>query len=528
MNLWLPSTLLMSIPFSLALAGWWAGTATAPGNRLLALTGILGGVWGVVLMMIQAMPALVPGQLVSLTSLSMIVLGLVLFMGIVLTAFSQNYLRGEQRINDYWRWLFTTLAAVTLVVVSNHLILFLIGWTAISLSLHQLLTFYPERPRAALAAHKKFLLARTAEALLLVAFTLLYQHHGSFLINELMASYTTHTTAVSGAPLSLTEQIAAVFIALAALIKCAQLPVHGWLIQVVEAPTPVSALLHAGVINLGGFLLLLFAPLFMQVPVAQWLVLIIAGLTTVLGALIMTTRVSVKVRLAWSTSAQMGFMLVECALGLYELALLHLLTHSVYKAYAFLNSGNAVNEDILSRLSPTHTPSFWNWLWAGAVATLLVSAAIHWLDYQGSMGIWVLLGVALTHLLVQRCSHTTSVFKGYLLPVVSIAVFALVSYSALKSLLAHLFPHEPSLRVVAFGAEDIWVITLFTALAVLSWLLRYQAHRPAMQKLSMILFAGLYLDEWLTRLTLKVWPVKLPKRSKAKVSATANNLQGEY
>ncbi|WP_350609572.1 proton-conducting transporter membrane subunit, partial [Pseudoalteromonas sp. 41-MNA-CIBAN-0057] len=86
-----------------------------------------------------------------------------------------------------------------------------------------------------------------------------------------------------------------------ALIKCAQLPMHGWLIKVVEVPTPVSALLHAGVINLGGFLLILFAPLFIQAAAAQWLILIIAGLTTVISALIMTTRISVKVRLAWST-----------------------------------------------------------------------------------------------------------------------------------------------------------------------------------------------------------------------------------
>ncbi|MCD8530638.1 MAG: NADH-quinone oxidoreductase subunit L, partial [Saccharospirillaceae bacterium] len=250
-------------------------------------------------------------------------------MALVVVKFSRRYLAADPGFGRYLRWLLLTLAAVALVFISNHLLLFALGWIAISLALHQLLMFYPDRPRAALAAHKKFLLARLAESSLLIAFYLLWQHHGTATIDTLLNAYQTP------AVLSLNEQVAAVLIALTALIKCAQLPVHGWLIQVVEAPTPVSALLHAGVINLGGFLLILFAPLFLQVAAAQWLVLLVAGLTTVLAALIMTTRISIKVRLAWSTSAQMGLMLIECALGLVELALLHLLAHSAYKAWAF-------------------------------------------------------------------------------------------------------------------------------------------------------------------------------------------------
>ena len=81
-------------------------------------------------------------------------------------------------------------------------------------------------------------------------------------------------------------------------------------------------------------------PLIMQSAVAQWLLLIMGGLTTVVAALIMMIKVSIKVRLASSTMSQMGLMLVECGLGLYELALLHLVTHSCYKTYAFLNSCN--------------------------------------------------------------------------------------------------------------------------------------------------------------------------------------------
>jgi NAD(P)H-quinone oxidoreductase subunit 5 len=117
------------------------------------------------------------------------------------------------------------------------------------------------------------------------------------------------------------------------------------------------ALLHAGVINLGGFLLLLMAPLMRLAELANWLLLIVAGLTCIAAALITMTRVSVKVLLAWSTVAQMGLMLVECALGQYGLALLHLVAHSCYKAYSFLAAGSEVENYLRKQLAPPRMPA---------------------------------------------------------------------------------------------------------------------------------------------------------------------------
>jgi NAD(P)H-quinone oxidoreductase subunit 5 len=514
--MWLASILLLVIPISLALGGWWAGRAPNKntGRSLLRLSGFLVLVFVAALLSHFSMADPKDAdQYISVSNLSLIMMGLVVFMSVILITFSCNYMAGELRIGTYWRWLLNTLAAVSVVVISNHLIMFWLGWVSISLALHRLLTFYPDRPRAILAAHKKFLLARTAESLLLVAIVLLYQQHGSFFISELLS----HFNRIAASPdLQLTgaDQIAAVLIALTALIKCAQLPVHGWLIQVVEAPTPISALLHAGVINLGGFLLILFAPLFMQVVVAQWLVLLVAGLTTVISALVMTTRVSLKVRLAWSTSAQMGLMLLECALGLYELALLHLLTHSAYKAYSFLNAGNAVYDELRRSLAPAATPTLRNWLLAAGVSAIAVSIAVYGLGYEGALSIWLILALALTMLIAQR--HGAG-YQSSILPFVGLALALIVSYSGLKAGLGMLLPLDASLRVSAFSFPDLWVMTLFSILFALSWLLRFQADRPAMQRLSMVLFAGLYLDEWLTRLTLKLWPVRLPTQTNKKI-----------
>jgi NAD(P)H-quinone oxidoreductase subunit 5 len=431
-------------------------------------------------------------------------------MALVVVKFSRRYLAADPGFGRYLRWLLLTLAAVALVFISNHLLLFALGWIAISLALHQLLMFYPDRPRAALAAHKKFLLARLAETSLLVAFYLLWQQHGTANIDTIVSAYQ------SPAALSLNEQIAAVLIALTALIKCAQLPVHGWLIQVVEAPTPVSALLHAGVINLGGFLLILFAPLFLQVAAAQWLVLVVAGLTTVLAALIMTTRISIKVRLAWSTSAQMGLMLIECALGMVELALLHLLAHSAYKAWAFLSSGSAVQQHVQQSLLISPPAAARRWLLAMLPAAGLVAAA-WWFSVQLSAQLhtgiqpvsgWLLLTLALAVLLAQRAPGGWSLL---------LAAGLVLAYSLLKILLQPLTGElSAELRVQWFSAADLWVSALFLLLFSVWWLLRYRAHWPLVQRLSLALFAGLYLDEWFTRITLRLWPARLPVRANPK------------
>ena len=516
MNLDLISIMLLSIPVTLVLASI-CSQRMSNDRRGMWLVNVS---YFIVLLFITAVvmtlnsPNISPEiQVISHTNISLIMLGLVVFMSVILIAFSRNYMAREPKNRTYWFWLLNTLAAVSFVVISNHLLLFWLGWVFISLALHKLLTFYPERPRAALAAHKKFLLARCAELSLFIAIVLLYQQHGTLLISELMTHfiYVANDDALN---LTAIDQVAAVLIALTALIKCAQLPLHGWLIQVVEAPTPISALLHAGVINLGGFLLILFAPLFIQSVVAQWLVIIVAGGTCVIAALVMATRISVKVRLAWSTSAQMGLMLLECALGLFELALLHLITHSVYKAYAFLNSGNAVYEDIQARLAPAAIPNWQDWLFAGLCSSAMVIGTVNLSDYQGVWSVWVLFILALTLLIAERHNLGT---QTQFMPVLVTSILLLVSYSTFKGVFGFIIPHVPALSVAAFSAADVVSMALFISLFLLSWLVRYKADHPSIKRLSIMLFAGLYLDEWLTRLTLKIWPIRLPNQAKIKI-----------
>ncbi len=151
---------------------------------------------------------------------------------------------------------------------------------------------------------------------------------------------------------------AAALVAVAALLKSAQFPTHGWLTEVMEAPTPVSALLHAGVINAGGFLLIRFADLMLAAPGVLAALAMIGGFTALFGGLVMLTQPAVKTSLAWSTVAQMGFMILQCGLALFPLALLHIVAHSLYKAHAFLASGGAVEQiAAIARPGPVAVPS---------------------------------------------------------------------------------------------------------------------------------------------------------------------------
>jgi NAD(P)H-quinone oxidoreductase subunit 5 len=450
-------------------------------------------------------------------AVNLTVLGLVAFIGLIVVRFSTRYLEGDAGQARFQRWLQVTLACVSVVVTSNHFAILVVAWVTISLSLHQLLMFYPGRKRAVLAAHKKFLFARVAELCLAGAGALLYLEHGTLLISELLAPY------AAGAALSLNAQLAALLIASAAMVKCAQFPMHGWLIQVVEAPTPVSALLHAGIVNLGGYLLIMLAPLMSQAAIANWLLLIVAGLTCVAAALITMTRVSIKVLLAWSTVAQMGLMLVECALGLYGLALLHLVAHSCYKAYSFLAAGSQVESYLLQQLARPQAPGRLAvpGLFLAFAALVILAEGVFEVPLAAGTGPWILFCLLPVILISER----RSVLGASALPtMVAIAAGLGVAYAVQKSLFVTFAPTV----TMATAAQTLWCILLVGMLLGAYWLLRQHGHSALARRLYRNLYAGFYLDEWSTRITLALWPAQLPPYAAHRRHAGIDSLDTEH
>jgi len=446
---------------------------------------------------------------VRVDAVTCVMLLLVAVLGVVIVRYSRTYLHGDPGLVRYQRWLLLTLSAVTALVVANNLLVVALGWTATSLALHQLLTFYSDRKAALVAAHKKFLVSRLADICLLVCLALVHRDVGSLDLDRIAA------WAVSHPDLTPSMQVAAVLVVMAVALKSAQLPFHGWLTQVMEAPTPVSALLHAGVVNVGGFVLIRLAPWMARAELAQLLLVVIGLVTAVLAALVMTTRVSVKVALAWSTCAQMGFMLVQCGLGLWHLALLHLVAHSLYKAHAFLSAGTAVEGwrlEALTKRPPV--PSRGRFavaiVLALGTAALGVAALRHVLalspaDALSVPVLAILVSLSMVPLLAQRASGA----------VASVAVAARVSgvvllYVGWHAAAAQLMPpHAGVSNALGWVLVAVGFVGLFAVKATLQ---RTPDGRAA-RALYPWLFAGLYLDERFTRLTFRVWPPRLQRRS---------------
>lgn len=275
-----------------------------------------------------------------LNGTSALMLVLVSFISWIVARFSNRYLDGESETGRYFQWLAVTTGAISLTVLAANLLFLLVCLLLTSIGMSRLLTHYRDRQAAQSAASLKFGLSRLGDLFLLMGTVALYQATGTL---ELPLLTDAVSRAVDSGP-ETALQFAAWMLVLCAFCKSAQFPFHTWLPDTMEAPTPVSALMHAGVVNAGGYLLIRTAPVVVQAPSAMTAAIIVGALTAAAAAVVMLTQSSVKRSLAWSTVAQMGFMILQCGLGAFSAAMLHLIAHSLYKAWAFLSSGDVLNQ----------------------------------------------------------------------------------------------------------------------------------------------------------------------------------------
>jgi NAD(P)H-quinone oxidoreductase subunit 5 len=443
-----------------------------------------------------------------INSVTVIMLLLVSFVGVIVSRYSRNYLDGEARQGRFHKWLSLTLASILTLIVSGNLLMFSLAWIATSLCLHQLLMFYRERPAAVLAAHKKFVASRIGDVSLLVAILLI----GSTL-NTLEFDQMFSVLAVMDGPLPATLHWAAVLIVVSAALKSAQFPFHGWLIQVMEAPTPVSALLHAGIVNAGAFLIIRMSPVVSQSTTALGLLALIGLVTLALASLVMLTQTSIKVSLAWSTTAQMGFMLLECGLGLYSLAMLHLVAHSLYKAHAFLASGSGV--DAFRAPVVTHTARQTGYAKQGlafAIAVLMTvgvgtAFGISLSGQPALLAVAAIVAIAMTQLLLQAMHHDSS--TAFLLRATSLAALVSVVYFTLHhwfevALVGSVLPVRETGGVFQISLVFL-IIAVFSGLLLLQR--TFQSGRwPFGESIYVHLYNGLYIDVYITRILQRLWP----------------------
>jgi len=287
----------------------------------------LGGAWEV------------PG-VVAVDGLTVLLWVVVTFFSGIVHSYSRRYMAGSVHETKFFATVFGFTVAVMALVAADHVALFWLCWLAMGLAMAKLIGIIDGWPqaRAAASVARRYFLA--SSAFLGVALAALWWSTGATTVSGIAASANG-----LGGPVWL---LACVALVLAAMMQSALVPFHGWLLSSMTAPTPASALMHAGVVNAGGILLLRFAPV-VTLDATLMLGIVTVGATSALvGKLLKNVQSDVKSELGCSTIGQMGFMIMQAGLGFFGAAITHLILHGFYKAYHFLSAGGAVE-----RTAPT-------------------------------------------------------------------------------------------------------------------------------------------------------------------------------
>ena len=266
--------------------------------------------------------------------LSLLMSALILFVSFIVHQFSRRYMAGDRRYRQYFIKLAALTCSAITMVFADNLALFGMAWSCSNLLLVSLMIHKGEWNAARHSGTLALKTLGSGSVTLIGSLLLMYYATGTSSITEINA----HATQI---PAYLSIGIITLLI-ISALAQSAQWPFHLWLTSSLNAPTPVSALMHAGLVNGGGVLLVRFAPLLLADSRFMLMLFLIGALTAILGTLWKLLQIDMKRMLAHSTMAQMGFMMMQCGLGLFPAAIAHLCWHGMFKAYLFLNSGSAL------------------------------------------------------------------------------------------------------------------------------------------------------------------------------------------
>ncbi len=263
--------------------------------------------------------------------LSVVMMFVVTGISALVTRFSVNYMHNEVGFARYFTVVpLFVFAMLVLVLANNYLVMFL-GWEGVGVCSFLLIGFYRDRPASAQAATKAFVMNRVGDAALLIAMFLLVAHTGTLHYRDVFAQAPALPSGVAAG--------VGFLLLLGATGKSAQLPLGTWLAQAMEGPTPSSALIHAAtMVTAGVYLVVRSAPIYDYAPTALIAVGIVGAMTVVYGQLVGYVQTEIKGVLAASTTAQLGLMFLFCGLGLYGVAIFHLVAHAFYKSYLFLTA----------------------------------------------------------------------------------------------------------------------------------------------------------------------------------------------
>ena len=478
--------------------------------NLATIFGIIVAVFGSVLMLnygsLQTTDADTFLQVanIRIDAVSLIMFGMIALLSFVIIRYSKNYLDGDKRQGVFLGRLSATIASVQLLVLAGNLAMLFVAWVFTSICLSSLLTFYADRPVALIAAKKKFIMARLADASLLLSCILLFIEFDTINLEAIFVGIGELT------PASLTNGnlgLVATFLVMAAMLKSAQFPTHAWLIEVMETPTPVSAMLHAGLLNAGPFLIIRMAYVMEATHAASSLLILVGGFTAIFGSVVFMTQSSVKTALSYSSIAHMGFSLMVCGMGAYGAAMLHLVAHSFYKSHAFLSSGSVIDALKSSKgfkLNPKKN------ILSVILSIVLASgiyagfAYIKDLDLVNeipllAIGLVILLGMTRIFSLAFNGSNLISFTAKAAL----FGLLVVTSFFVLESAMAVLLTDAVPELVALATSQYVMIGGLTTAFAIIVFIQvcdPFISSRPAFKVLSIHLKNGLYINALFDRM----------------------------
>ncbi|WP_284014740.1 proton-conducting transporter transmembrane domain-containing protein [Halobaculum litoreum] len=451
-GLWDTTTTSSSVPVALT---WLVWSLFAASIVALAARVRFEGVWEI------------PG-LVAVDGLTVLMWVVVTFFSGIVHSYSRRYMAGSAHQTAFFATVFGFTLVVMGLVAADSVVLFGLLWLAMGLLMAKLIGIvdgWTQAQEAASVARRYFL---ASGALLGVSLAALWWATGATTISGIAAAAGT-----LGGPVWL---LAAASLVLVAMVQSALVPFHGWLLSSMTAPTPASALMHAGFVNAGGILLVRFAPVVTVDPGLMLAVVAVGGASAIAGKLLKSVQTDVKGKLGCSTVGQMGFMIMQAGLGFFGAAITHLILHGFYKAYQFLSSGGRIERTEPAEGTPhtvgpvTSAVGFAAMLLTGLGGGVLFAA----LTGKGTAvdaGLLLTFFVVLTTLHAARSAvHTTSLSataRYGAVPLVffpAIVVYAVV-YEAVAGLLAGLpVVTAPTELTVLHAAIAVGFVGIYVAI----------------------------------------------------------------
>ena len=458
-------------------------------------------------------------------SLTLLMAVVISGISLMVHVYSVRYMAEDPGYRRFFVLLDAMTGVLLLTIAAGDLITLLVGWHLIGVVLFFLLNHNSRSLQAYRYGFWTFITYRFGDVPMVLAAILLYRAFGTWSLPDIFQQIAAHPDALTVFGLPLSETVAGL-IALSAFARSAQFLLHTWLPYTMDGPTPVSALMHAGIVNAGAFIINRFAPVFVEANgVLHW-VFLVGLVTAVIGSVLMLSQNDIKKALGYSTMGQMGFMVMECGVGAFSLAVFHLIAHGLFKGTLFLASGSVIGKarhddgvpkDDLYTFVIERRPTAYRQPWIlMAAITLAVPALVfglaHWLVTDSSVieqGAIILLffgwvtGAQLLFSIHRMDSETPW-------RLVTLAVFSLTLVVLGYTFISHAFDlflyPDAQFRARIYAAAGISqsefyiLVGVLTAVIVFGWMLAYRAasdhnERPKHPKRSWLDFYALVSRE---------------------------------